>query len=224
MSWMLPESISTFGPDVDRLYYVILWVTGLIFVATEGALVYFVVRYRHREGRKAEYIHGSTKAEIVWTATPFLVCLALAFYSRGVWDTMKNPASVPANALEYVVEARQFEWDVTYAGPDGALDTADDVSTLNAMHVPVDQPVRITLIADDVLHSFFLPDLRVKQDAVPGMEITVWFEATATGEYPIGCAELCGIGHTTMSGTLTVHAAADFDDWVLSQAGDQEDD
>ena len=224
MSWMLPESISTFGPDVDRLYYMILWVTGAIFVVTEALLIYFVIKYRHREGRKAEYIHGSTKAEIVWTVTPFIIVLALAFYSRGVWNTMKNPASVPAGALEYIVEARQFEWNVIYAGPDGALGTGDDITTLNAMHVPVDQPVNITLTADDVLHSFFLPDLRVKQDAVPGMEITVWFEATETGTYPIGCAELCGTGHTTMGGILTVHAAGDFDTWVQSQSGDQEDD
>ena len=223
MSWLLPESFSTFGPDVDFLYYVILWVTGIVFVITEVLLVYFVIRYRRREGQKATYIHGSTKAEIVWTTLPFIAVLALALISQPAWNTMKNPESVPADALDYIVTAKQFEWNVTYAGPDGVTGTADDISTLNIMHVPVDRAVNITLRSEDVLHSFFLPDMRVKQDAVPGMDITVWFEATAPGAYPIGCAELCGNLHTTMGGTLNVYEAADFEAWVASRSADADD-
>ncbi len=223
MSWLLPESFSTFGPDVDFLYYVILWVTGIVFVITEVLLVYFVIRYRRREGHKATYIHGSTKAEIIWTAVPFIAVLALALISQPAWNTMKNPASVPADALDYIVTAKQFEWDVTYAGPDGVTGTADDISTLNIMHVPVNRAVNITLRSEDVLHSLFLPDMRVKQDAVPGMDITVWFEATAAGAYPIGCAELCGNLHTTMGGTLNVYEAADFEAWVASRSADADD-
>ena len=223
MSWLLPESFSTFGPDVDFLYYVILWVTGVIFVVTEVLLVYFVIRYRRREGQKATYIHGSTKAEIIWTTLPFIAVLVLAFMSRGSWNTMKNPASVPADALDYIVTAKQFEWNVTYSGADGVTGTADDISTLNAMHVPVDRAVNITLRSEDVLHSLFLPDMRVKQDAVPGMDITVWFQATAAGAYPIGCAELCGIAHTTMGGTLNVYEPADFEAWVASRSADADD-
>ena len=223
MSWLLPESFSTFGPDVDFLYYVILWVTGIVFVITEVLLVYFVIRYRRREGHKATYIHGSTKAEIIWTAVPFIAVLALALISQPAWNTMKNPASVPADALDYIVTAKQFEWNVTYAGPDGVTGTADDISTLNIMHVPVNRAVNITLRSEDVLHSLFLPDMRVKQDAVPGMDITVWFEATAAGAYPIGCAELCGNLHTTMGGTLNVYEAADFEAWVASRSADADD-
>ena len=223
MSWLLPESFSTFGPDVDFLYYVILWVTGIVFVITEVLLVYFVIRYRRREGHKATYIHGSTKAEIIWTAVPFIAVLALALISQPAWNTMKNPASVPADALDYIVTAKQFEWGVTYAGPDGVTGTADDISTLNIMHVPVNRAVNITLRSEDVLHSLFLPDMRVKQDAVPGMDITVWFEATAAGAYPIGCAELCGNLHTTMGGTLNVYEAADFEAWVASRSADADD-
>ncbi len=223
MSWLLPESFSTFGPDVDFLYYVILWVTGIVFVITEVLLVYFVIRYRRREGHKATYIHGSTKAEIIWTAVPFIAVLALALISQPAWNTMKNPASVPADALDYIVTAKQFEWEVTYAGPDGVTGTADDISTLNIMHVPVNRAVNITLRSEDVLHSLFLPDMRVKQDAVPGMDITVWFEATAAGAYPIGCAELCGNLHTTMGGTLNVYEAADFEAWVASRSADADD-
>ncbi len=223
MSWLLPESFSTFGPDVDFLYYVILWVTGIVFVITEVLLVYFVIRYRRREGQKATYIHGSTKAEIIWTTLPFIAVLALALMSQPAWNTMKNPESVPADALDYIVTAKQFEWDILYAGPDGVTGTADDISTLNIMHVPVDRAVNITLRSEDVLHSLFLPDMRVKQDAVPGMDITVWFEATAAGAYPIGCAELCGNLHTTMGGTLNVYEAAEFEAWVASQSADADD-
>lgn len=223
MSWLLPESFSTFGPEVDYLYYVILVVTGVIFVVTEGLLIYFVIRYRRREGRKATYIHGSTKAEIIWTTLPFIACIALALISVPSWNTMKNPDSVPADALDYIVSAKQFEWTVTYAGQDGVTGTADDISTINIMHIPVDRAVNITLRSEDVLHSFFLPEMRVKQDAVPGMDITVWFEATAAGAYPIGCAELCGNLHTTMGGTLNVYEAADFDAWVASRSADADD-
>ncbi|MCY3704987.1 MAG: cytochrome c oxidase subunit II [Gammaproteobacteria bacterium] len=223
MSWLLPESFSTFGPDVDFLYYVILWVTGVVFVITEALLVYFVIRYRRREGQKATYIHGSTKAEIIWTTLPFIAVLALAFISIPSWNMMKNPDSVPADALDYIVNAKQFEWEITYAGTDGVTGTADDISTINIMHVPVNQAVNITLRSEDVLHSFFLPEMRVKQDAVPGMDITVWFEATAAGAYPIGCAELCGNLHTTMGGTLNVYEAAEFDAWVASQSADADD-
>ena len=223
MSWFLPESYSPFGPDVDFLYYAILVVTGIVFVITEALLVYFVIRYRRREGRKATYIHGSTKAEIIWTTVPFIAVLGLAFISIPSWNMMKNPDSVPADALDYIVNAKQFEWEITYAGTDGVTGTADDISTINIMHVPVDQAVNITLRSEDVLHSFFLPEMRVKQDAVPGMDITVWFEATAAGAYPIGCAELCGNLHTTMGGTLNVYEAADFEAWVASQSADADD-
>ncbi len=215
-SWMLPEAFSTFSDDVDLIYYVILWVTGIIFVITEGVLIYFLVRYRHKEGRKATYDHGSSKLEIVWTTATLVVCLALGIVSKGVWDTMK--IDVPEGAMEIIVTAQQFEWHVTYPGPDGALGTADDFEVLNQIHAAVDEPVWIHLRATDVLHSLFLPEMRVKQDAVPGRDIPVWFEATATGEYTVGCAELCGIGHTTMNGTLTIHTAADFQAWATAQA------
>lgn len=224
MSWFLPESFSTFGPDVDFLYYAILWVTGVIFVVTEALLVYFVVRYRRREGQKATYIHGSTKAEIIWTAVPSIAVLGLAFISIPSWNMMKNPDSVPSDALDYIVNAKQFEWEITYAGTDGVTGTADDISTINIMHIPVNQAVNITLRSEDVLHSFFLPEMRVKQDAVPGMDITVWFEATAAGAYPIGCAELCGNLHTTMGGTLNVYEPAEFEAWVASQSADADAD
>jgi len=214
-SWILPEHFSTVGGDVDRIYYVILWVTGIVFVVTEGLLIYFVLRYRHKEGRKATYDHGSTRAEIAWTVAPLAIVIWLGFASKGVWDRIKR--DVPEGATEVIVTARQFEWDVTYPGPDGTLGTTDDFTLLNALHAPLGRPTLVYLRAEDVIHSFFLPEMRIKQDAVPGQEIRVWFEPIAVGEYTLGCAELCGTGHTTMNGVLTVHTRADFEAWMASQ-------
>lgn len=217
MNWFLPPSVSTFGPDIDRLYYIILAITGVVFVLTEFLLIYFVVKYRARPGQEAEYIEGSTKAEIIWTTIPAVIVVALGLMSAGLWADIKDPARIPAGSYELILEGRQFEWEATYAGSDGVLETADDFTLLNQINVPVDRPVTVHLRASDVLHSFFLPDLRVKQDAVPGMSIPVWFEATQTGEYTIGCAELCGLGHYTMEGVLVVQSASEFDQWQSDQ-------
>jgi cytochrome c oxidase subunit 2 len=215
-SWMLPEGFSTVSGDIDFIYYVILWITGVIFVGTEALLIYFLVRYRHVEGRKAAFHHGSTRVEVVWTMIPLFIVIGLGFMSKGVWDRVKR--EVPPGGLGYIVTARQFEWNTTYPGPDGALGTADDFSTLNALHAPVGRPIVLTLRAEDVLHSFFIPEFRIKQDAVPGRDITVWFEATQPGEYTLGCAELCGIGHTTMNGAVTIYTAADYQAWAATQS------
>ena len=215
-SWGLPEGFSTVSGDIDAIYYVILWITGVIFVITEVLLVYFIVRYRHKEGRKAAFDHGSTKVEIAWTMIPLVIVIGIGLVSAGVWHRVKR--DVPPGGLELIVTARQFEWDVTYPGPDGELGTGDDFSTLNALHAPEDRPVVVTLRAEDVLHSFFIPEFRIKQDAVPGRDITVWFEAVQPGEYTLGCAELCGIGHTTMNGTIMVYTAADYEAWAATQA------
>jgi cytochrome c oxidase subunit 2 len=216
-SWLLPETASTFGPELDRMYYVILVITGVVFVLTELMLVYFLWKYRRREGRRADPVHGNVKAEIVWTAVPFLIVLSIAFASRGSWDRIKNPANTPPDAWEVRVVASQFEWNATYAGSDGALDTSDDFTVRNRLFVPVDRAVRVQLRSEDVIHSFFLPQMRVKQDVVPGMEISVWFQPTQTGDFTIGCAELCGLGHTRMMGTLTVQSAAEHQSWLAEQ-------
>ena len=223
-SWLLPETVSTFGPALDNLYYVILWITGIVFFATEITLVVFLVKYRHKEGRKAAYIHGSNKAEVIWTVIPFIIVMGLAIYSKGIWDEIRDPDRIPANAYPIEVTAKQYEWNATYAGVDGQFGTADDFGSLNVLHIPVDQPVVVHLRAEEVIHSFFLPDFRVKQDAVPGMMTRVWFEATRTGEFTLACAELCGLGHYRMRGTIIVHSPADFQTWLADQQADEEDD
>jgi len=224
-SWIMPDNVvSTYGQTLDNLWLVILWVTGIVFFATEIVLLVFMVKYRHREGRKAEYIHGSNKAEFIWTSITFVIVMVLAVYSKGIWDEIRDQDLIPADAYEIQMLATQFEWNANYTGADGLFDTADDFISRNVLHIPVGRPVVVQLMAQDVIHSFFLPEFRVKQDAVPGMITPVWFEATQTGEYTLACAELCGLGHYTMGGTVIVHTEADFQDWLAEQQAAAEDD
>lgn len=216
--WSLPESVSIFGGEIDAIYKLILVVTGIIFIAVEVLLLTFVLRYRRRPGRKAAYIHGNTTIEIIWTAVPFLIVLFIAFRSKPVWLKVKDPAHFPPAAVQLAVTAKQFEWNVTYPGPDGRLGTADDFTKRNQLRFPVGRPVRVVLRSEDVIHSFFLPHLRVKQDAVPGMEIPVWFQATRTGQFPLGCAELCGLGHYRMRAAVTILTPEEFDAWQRQES------
>ena len=224
MSWILPPSASTFAGDIDFLFYVILAITGIAFVVVEVGLVVFAIKYRARPGRKAQYIEGSTRAEIVWTTVPAVTLVIIGLMSAGVWNHIKGRNSVPPNTIPYEVHVRQFEWDFTYRGLDGQLGTGDDFTLRNQLHIPVNQPVELRLIAEDVIHSFFVPAFRVKQDAVPGMDIEVWFEASEVGEYEIACAELCGLGHYRMRATVMVHSAEDYQQWLSDRtvAADEE--
>lgn len=218
MRWWLPDAGSTFAGPIDTLFLVILIITGIALVIVEVGVVTFVIRYRARPGRKAFYTHGSTRAEVIWTAIPAVTMVALGLVSNHYWVLMKDKKSVPPNAIQMGVHAKQFEWEVSYAGADGKLGTPDDFTVRNQLHIPVDQPVAVQLTAEDVIHSFFVPEFRVKQDAVPGMNITAWFQATKTGEFEIGCAELCGMGHYRMRGRVFVHTPDEFTAWMAQQA------
>ena len=215
----LPENVSTYGDRIDWIFYVILWITGIIFVLVQVTLLVFAVKYRHREGRRAHHIHGNWKVEAVWTAIPFLIVVMLGIVSVGPWRDIRDPRRFPTDALELAIAAKQFEWNVTYPGADGELGTGDDFVRRNQLHFPAHRPVVVHLSAEDVIHSFFLPEFRVKQDAVPGMHIPVWFEATRAGEFTLGCAELCGTGHTRMRGSVTVYEGMEeFDAWQVAMA------
>lgn len=218
MDWTLPPGVSTYAADIDRIYYLILWVTGAAFVIVEAGLVWFIIRYRARPGRKALYHHGDMRAEIVWTAVPAVVVVMIGILSGGVWNRVRGRDSVPPGAVPIEVRAKQFEWNATYPGADGEFDTPDDFTQRNRITMPVDTPVVVTLMAEDVIHSMFIPAFRVKQDAVPGMEIAVWFEAVEVGEYALACAELCGNGHTTMGGTVEVISQDDYARWLAAQS------
>jgi cytochrome c oxidase subunit II len=213
MDWILPPGVTTYAAEIDRLYYLILWITGLVFLLTQGLLFWFLIRYRKREGSRAAYTHGSTKAEVLWTAVPFVIVVALGLMSKGVWDDIKDPDHIPADAYEIRVSARQFEWEARYAGADGVFGTDADFTLLNRLHVPANRPVVVHLTAEDVIHSFFVPAFRVKQDAVPGRTIAVWFEVTEAGDYTMACAELCGTGHFRMDGRVIVQSETEFRAW-----------
>lgn len=219
VSWMLPPGASTFVGDIDPLYYMILVVTGVAFVLVELALIWFLVKYRGRPGRRALYTHGNTRAEIIWTGVTALVVVWIGLASVGRWNRIKGDDSTPQGALPLHVRAKQFEWHVTYPGRDGALATADDFSVRGQLHVPVGRPVAVTLEAEDVIHSFFVPAFRIKQDAVPGMHTRLWFQPTQVGTFELGCAELCGLGHYRMRAVVTVHTQEDFDRWVAGRRG-----
>lgn len=215
MRWF-PENVSTYGADIDGLFWLIYYIVGFWFLLTEGALLYFVLRYRRRPGQRAAYIQGDTLRQAAWVLVPALIVLILDFgidaAGARVWDAVK--LEMPETDVHVRVTAKQFNWDMTYPGPDGEFDTEDDRSMENALHVPVNRPVRVTLRASDVIHSFFLPHVRLKQDILPGREIDVWFTVTKAGEYEIACAELCGFGHYTMQGWMTAHSEPDYEAWV----------
>lgn len=208
----LPENVSTYGQDIDRLFYLIYYITGIIFLLVVGAMVAFLILYRHREGRRARYTHGSTALEIIWTVVSAVILIVLSLMSQATWGNIKT--HLPPADVQVQVTAKQFQWEMLYPGPDGLFGTQDDFQIDNELHVPVGKVVRVRLRSKDVIHSFFLPHLRLKQDAVPGREIAAWFVATKPGRYEVPCAELCGFWHSAMLGHLTVHPADEYDRWV----------
>ncbi len=210
MSW-LPENVSSYGQDIDWLFYLIYYITGATFVLVAAAMIAFLVLYRHREGRRATYTHGNATLEIVWTVVPALILVILTFLSVPTWGRIQQ--QLPASDLHIRITAKQFNWEVAYPGPDGKFDTEDDKTFDNEVHVPVGKPIILHLASKDVIHSVFMPHLRFKQDAVPGREIVRWVQATKPGKYEIPCAELCGFGHSGMKGFLFVHTPDEFEQW-----------
>ena len=218
----LPPDISKHGWQIDHLFNFILVLTGVVFAATEGLLFWFLWRYDAKTNRTpVKYMHGSHNLEVIWTILPAATLLFIAIYQMNAWADvkMRKPKDMPPTVE---VTARQFEWRLRYPGPDGKLGTPDDIHHVNDLHIPVDEEVLVQLESMDVLHDFFLPNLRIKQDAVPGMSIPVWFRATDTGTYDLVCAELCGWGHYKMKGRLTIESRASFDQWLAKMGAEEQ--
>lgn len=212
LNWWLPENVSTFGRDIDWLFHLIYAITAITGILVFVTLIAFLWMYRDRPGRRARYTHGNTTLEIVWTVVPALILVVLTFLSVPTWSKIKM--SQPPTDFVVQVTAKQFNWQVDYPGPDGKLGTEDDTRFLDEMHVPANKPIRVVLKSQDVIHSFFVPSFRIKQDAVPGREILAWFDATKPGKYEWPCAELCGFGHSGMKGWVYVHTPADYEKWA----------
>jgi len=218
---LLPETASSYGPQVDRLFWIILGITGFFFFVVQGVLLWFVIAYRARPEGKAMYLHGNTLVEIVWTIVPALILVWLTLASQKVWAEIRFPKQMPVPKWEVEVLAEQFAWNIRYPGPDDQFETPDDVTTLNQLHLPIGEPVLIRIRSKDVIHSFFVPEFRIKQDAVPGLPTEVWVKPTKAGQYEILCAELCGLGHYRMRGFVTTEPETASQAWLAETKTDE---
>lgn len=218
----LPEDISKAGHWIDGLFYLAFWLTLVTFMIVIAILGYFLIRYRAKEGQRSTYINGENSRArmltVIFSIVVFIVIdVNLAFHDHVAWEhAIGGP--VEGNPLKIEILAQQFAWNIRYAGADGVFNTPDDVVSVNQMHVPVDRPVILSMRSKDVIHSFFLPNVRVKQDVVPGMMTQMKFHPIKMGEYDIACAEHCGLGHYRMRGMLKIETAQDFDKWLSDKA------
>jgi cytochrome c oxidase subunit II len=222
----LPENINAHGGVIDSLFMFILYLTGIIFIATTGAMFWFMWRYDAGANRSpVAFTHGSHTLEVVWSILPAATLVFIAIYQMNAWaDAKMRRPKLPSGEIKpplAEVTGRQFEWRIRYAGEDGVVGTPDDVQLVNDLHLPVNEEIVLSIKSTDVLHSFFLPNLRVKQDVVPGMKQYVWFLPTKAGVYDIVCAELCGWGHYKMRGRLTIEPRDKFDAWLAQRAIEQ---
>lgn len=237
--WGLPIDISTYGAEVDRLINIMHVIMVALFIGWGIFLLLVLFKFRARPGHKAvhhtKHFKAPTYIEILVAATEILL---LAAFSTPLWQQYKRGFPDPAKSLEVHVIAQQFAWNIHYPGADRqfgkrdvklinasnpiGLDSADpaaadDVVTINQLNIPVNTPVIARLSSKDVIHSFSLQVMRVKQDVVPGQVIPIWFEATKTGDFEIACAQLCGLGHYRMKGFFNVQTKEQFDTWFASQ-------
>ncbi|MBY0232086.1 MAG: hypothetical protein K2W96_22645 [Gemmataceae bacterium] len=258
--WWLPDNVSSFGPDVDYLFYVILAFTGFFFVLTEVVLVYAMWKFAYDPERRSEYTHGNHTLELVWTAVPAAILLFIAFAQIYAWQNIKYQGQMPSPDITVSLLARQWEWRMRYPADadrfnlakrrekDGAVEESrvlrdtrawaegqeiDDLHLANEIHCWKGANVKIYLRTQDVLHSFTLPNLRLKQDTLPGKTIPMWFKATRSNTtwdpatrrvrppagpadtWEIACQELCGGRHYAMRGKLYVHdTEASYKAWL----------
>jgi cytochrome c oxidase subunit 2 len=230
-----PEAATVGAKKVDTLLNFIFYLTATVFVLTQTVYIYYLVKYRKRPGSKAYYSHGNNKLEIIWTAIPAAIFLGLVIYSNRLWSELHSPP--PEDSVKVDVVSYQFGWDMRYAGADGQLgkvdvhsysvdnkfglvpdDAAgDDDFSSTELVIPVNKPVHIYLHSRDVIHSFYVPQFRLYQAAVPGRTIAwVWFEPTRTGNFELACSQICGSGHYNMKAPIRVVSQEEFEKW---QAG-----
>ncbi|MCB1214557.1 MAG: cytochrome c oxidase subunit II [Deltaproteobacteria bacterium] len=220
--YWLPENISTYGAKIDGIMKMIWVIVFSWFVVVELVLFYFIFRYRAKEGGRASFQPGHGKA-VLWILIPaalVLACdLAIDVRQNPVWDEIKINMPKPEEAdQEIEINAQQFAWNFVMPGRDGSLKTADDIKVMGTLTLPVGAKVIFYLTSQDVIHSFWVPVLRLKQDAVPGRRITGWFQATKEGTYIIGCAELCGSGHGVMKAKLRILSPHDYEEWLEKES------
>ncbi len=217
---LLIQSASTYAQSIDHLIAWVAIMGGFWWLLAEIVLFWFIFKFRHKEGVKAQYITGEKKEEMKWIHWPhnlILLCdIVVIVMAINVWYNIKQRLP-PADETIRVI-GQQWSWRFVHAGKDGILGTPDDVETVEELHVKVGQTYHFKLESTDVLHNFSVPVFRLKQDAIPGRVITGWFNATVTGTYDIQCAEMCGIGHGIMMGRIVVETPEQYDQWLAKQS------
>ena len=219
------ESASTFAGSIDTLIWVITIIVGFWFFLVEAVFFYFIFKFRHKEGQPAMYVTGEEPRYKKWISIPHalvILCdLVVIGMAVNVWHTVKQDipemATDKSEARVIRVIAQQWAWSFVHPGPDGKLDTEDDIAKVGELHVEVDKLYHFELMSRDVLHSFSVPVFRLKQDAIPGRTIKGWFEATKPGTYDIQCTEMCGIGHGLMPAKILIETSAGHASWMSSQ-------
>jgi cytochrome c oxidase subunit II len=237
-SWLgLPVQASAQAAQLDWITLMVHGLMAAVFVGWSLFFVYVLIRFRRKRQPSADYrgVRGrwSTWTEVGVAAVEVLL---LAAFSIPAWASRVNPPE--HDALVVRVTAQQFSWIVHYPGPDGefgrldanllgadnpagldraSMHAADDVISINDMHLPINRDVIVQLSARDVIHSFGVPAMRVKQDAIPGMMTPVWFTPTLEGRFDIACSQLCGLGHYRMRGVITVERPENFTNWLAAQ-------
>jgi cytochrome c oxidase subunit 2 len=234
--WWFPPSITEHGPLVDHQFMITIIVVGVAFTAAQVGLGWVVWKYRDSaSAQRATYSHGNNRLEVVWTIVTAIIFISLAVMGQRVWASL-NLHAAPPGSYQVEVVAQQFSWNFHYPGKDNVfgktdpnliddsslnyvgLDDTDpnakDDSVVSTLAIPVNRPVELVLRSKDVTHSFFVPQLRFKQDLVPGMNIHVHFTANKVGKYELACAELCGMNHYKMKSYMLVLPQNEFDELV----------
>lgn len=203
---LFPDQGSTAAPRVDAVYYFIIGTTVGVSTIVAVLVIFFAIKYRRRSEAPPKPIVGSLLLESLWSGIPLVIVLCMFVWAARVYFEMITP---PPDAQEVFVVGRQWMWTVQHR---------EGQREKNELHVPVGKPVKLTLASEDVIHSFFIPDFRLKQDAVPGRYTHMWFEATKPGRYRLYCAEYCGTEHSKMVGWVVAQEPKEHEEWLASRA------
>jgi cytochrome c oxidase subunit 2 len=230
---------SSHAAEVDHMTVLVHWLMLVLFVGWGLFFLFVLFRFRKSANPKASYVGAKGKiSKGLEVAVALIEVFLLVVYAIPAWAKRVKAFPAENEAVVVRVVAEQFAWNIHYPGPDGkfgrtdiklisadnplGLDRSDpnakdDITTINQLNLPIDRPVLIHLSSKDVIHSFGLYEMRVKQDAIPGMSIPVWFIPNRAGEYEIACSQLCGLGHFRMRGFITIQTAADYQKWFDAQ-------
>jgi len=202
---LFPEQASTLAPQTDALLLFLLGITAFFVVLIAGSIIVFMIRYRRRDPNEIPpSIHGSLALEVGWSVIPFILVMIVFFWGARLYATIARP---PDDAINIDVVGKQWMWKVQHM---------EGRREINELHIPVGKPVKLTMTSEDVIHAFFVPAFRTKQDVVPGRYSTSWFEATKVGSYHLFCAEYCGTIHSGMIGHVVVMEPAEYQAWLQS--------